>query len=66
MLRTKKYMRQQKQLGEALNKGAFACAHRPHHANEDVAAGAGSYLAADCRLLDSFLLCQNALPSLPI
>ena len=24
------------------------------------AAGAGSYLAADCRLLDSFLLCQNA------
>ena len=49
-----------------LDEGALARAHRPHHANEDVAAGAGSYLAADCRLLDSFLLCQNALPSLPI
>ena len=49
-----------------LDEGALARAHRPHHTNEDVAAGAGSYLAADCRLLDSFLLCQNALPSLPI
>ena len=49
-----------------LDEGALARAHRPHHANEDVAAGAGSYLAADCRLLDSFLFCQNALPSLPI
>ena len=53
-------------LHKLLDEGALARAHRPHHADEDVSAGACPYLAADCRLLDSFLICQNALPSLPV
>ena len=40
-------MRQQKQLGEALDKGAFACAHRPHHANINIAAGPARDILVD-------------------
>ena len=47
-------------LHELLDEGAFAGAHRAHHADQDLAAGAGTDLAAD-RGFQSFLFLQNGL-----
>ena len=46
-------------LHETLDEGGFAAAHRAHHPNVDISAGACADLTADAIL---FLICQIALP----
>ena len=51
--------RQHQLLHETLDEGGFAAAHRAHHPNVDISAGACADLTADAIL---FLICQIALP----
>ena len=51
--------RQHQLLHETLDEGGFTAAHRAHHPNVDISAGACADLTADAIL---FLICQIALP----